>query len=459
MPTVSVIIPSYNHESYIVECLESVLNQSFQDFEIVITDDGSTDGTVEKIMRFTDPRIKLYRHMQNQGACVAANNCLNNAQGQYIAMLSSDDVWRLEKLRIQVDFLRAHPEIYAVFSKINWIDEESKPIDDPDFFYKDVFNVENRTRFEWLHHFFYGGNCLCHPSSLIRREVYDEVGQFNPGMANLPDFDLWVRLCLHHEIFVLDQKLINFRHYRNGNNASGENLPNNARVWYEARKILDHYLSINLPEEFVKVFPESAAFGDCTSEDIPFILGKLASSTDLNYKILWGLDAIYKQMQVPENAERIYKKFGFAYLDLIKLTGEHDVFGTKNYLEQLNHAAKSHGEIKTLPKQKKAKLGRLTLILKRIARKRTINEDAKLLESSGYFDAEWYLANNPDVAAGKINPVDHYLLHGGFEGRDPSQLFSSGWYLDTYSDVEQAGINPLVHYLRYGKNEGRSPRP
>lgn len=459
MPTVSVIIPSYNHEPYIEECLESVLHQTFQDFEIVITDDGSTDGTVEKIMRFTDPRIKIFRHTKNQGACIAANNCLNNAQGQYIAMLSSDDVWMPEKLQIQVDFLRAHPEIHAVFSKIHWIDEESKPINDPDFFYKDVFNVENRSRFEWLYHFFYGGNCLCHPSSLIRREVYDEVGQFNPCMANLPDFDLWVRLCLHYEIFVLDQKLINFRHFRNEENASGDNITNGTRVWYEARKILDHYFSITRPEEFVKIFPESATYGEFSAEDIPFILGKLASSTDLNYKILWGLDAIYKQLQDAENAERICQKFGFTYLDLIKLTGEHNVFGTKNYLENLNNAANSKVEVAVLPTQKAEKHGRFSSILKRISRKRTIKRDAQLLESSGYFDAEWYLANYPDVAAGKLNPIDHYLLHGGFERRDPSQLFSSGWYLDTYLDVEQAGINPLVHFLLYGKNEGRSPKP
>lgn len=459
MPLISVIIPSYNHEAFIEECIASVLNQTFQDFEIIITDDGSTDGTVEKIKRFTDPRITLYQHMQNQGACVAANNCLKNAHGQFVAMLSSDDAWKPEKLQIQVEYLLRHPDIFAVFSKINWIDEHSKPINDPDFFYKDVFNVENRSRFEWLHYFFYAGNCLCHPSSLIRRELYDEVGRFNPNMANLPDFDLWVRTCLKHEIHILDQRLINFRHFCNEDNASGDNLINNTRVWYEGRKIFDHYFSITGLEEFVKIFPESTAYGDFSAEDIPFILGKMAINTGLNYKVLWGLDAIFEQLQDAENAERIQRKFGFSHLDLIKLTGISDVFGLGNILIEIQNAANSKVVGNDLSKREALTSRSFALKVRQLARRCTINRDTQLLENSGFFESKWYLSNNPDVAAGKNNPIHHYLLHGGFEGRDPSQNFSSSYYLNTYSDVKKAGINPLVHYLLYGKDEGRSPKP
>jgi hypothetical protein len=78
-----------------------------------------------------------------------------------------------------------------------------------------------------------------------------------------------------------------------------------------------------------------------------------------------------------------------------------------------------------------------------------------LIRTSGLFDKNWYLANNPDVAQAKADPLLHYLRNGGFEGRDPVPGFSSKWYLDTYEDVKRAGINPLVHYLQYGKKEGR----
>jgi GT2 family glycosyltransferase len=89
---------------------------------------------------------------------------------------------------------------------------------------------------------------------------------------------------------------------------------------------------------------------------------------------------------------------------------------------------------------------------------RKVKRDSALLISSNLFDPSWYLANNLDVAQANIDPVRHYLLFGGFEGRDPSPLFSSRWYLDAYQDVKEAGINPLIHYLQYGKLEGRAIR-
>ncbi|NCO46016.1 MAG: hypothetical protein GW890_06210, partial [Vibrio sp.] len=89
--------------------------------------------------------------------------------------------------------------------------------------------------------------------------------------------------------------------------------------------------------------------------------------------------------------------------------------------------------------------------LKNIVRSRKLKDDAALVNSSGLFDKEWYLAHNPDVAQAKIEPLFHYLRHGGFEGRDPGPSFCSNWYLDAYEDVKNAGMNPLIHYVKYGR--------
>lgn len=88
-----------------------------------------------------------------------------------------------------------------------------------------------------------------------------------------------------------------------------------------------------------------------------------------------------------------------------------------------------------------------------------VQRDWELIRKSGFFDPAQYIAGNPDIAADEIDPILHYLIRGGFEGRNPSEKFSSQWYLETYSDTQAAGMNPLVHYLQYGKHEGRSPRP
>src|SRR5215207_6745619 len=157
MPSVSVIIPAYNHEKFVAECIQSVLNQTFQDFEIIITDDASTDRTVEIIESFDDSRIKLFKHSKNQGVSIAANNCILHAGGRYIAWLSTDDAWYPEKLEIQVRYLDEHPEIGGAFGKAAWIDESGNLITDNSFPYLDVFNVPNRSRVEWLRYFFLTG--------------------------------------------------------------------------------------------------------------------------------------------------------------------------------------------------------------------------------------------------------------------------------------------------------------
>ena len=85
--------------------------------------------------------------------------------------------------------------------------------------------------------------------------------------------------------------------------------------------------------------------------------------------------------------------------------------------------------------------------------------DLALIRSSGWFDGEMYLINNPDVAQANLDPLLHYFRYGGFEGRDLEPHFYSQWYLDTYDDVKKSGINPLVHYLKYGKSEDRRATP
>ena len=297
MTTVSVIIPSYNHEKYIGECIQSVLDQTYQDFEIIITDDCSTDQSVKVIESFNDSRIKLFKFQKNQGACVAANNCILHSKGKYIAMLSSDDVWYSQKLSVQVKYLDKHPEVAVVFGKVEWIDESSNLITNSEFPYRDVFNVENRTRFEWLRYFFEQGNCLCHPCSLIRRECYSEVGMLNPALASLPDFDLWIRICLKYDIKVLDQKLIGFRRIAENINASGDNIKNRVRNKYEHRQILNNYLRIKKPDELLLIFPDIVRYGKVEANLIHYFLGRMAIDSGWDIKMLWGLDVIYNVLK------------------------------------------------------------------------------------------------------------------------------------------------------------------
>ncbi|MCM1142829.1 MAG: glycosyltransferase [Muribaculum sp.] len=107
---VSIIMPSYNGEKYIKETIDSVINQSYKNWELLITDDSSTDNTVDIIQEYAkeDPRIKIFCFKENSGAAVARNNSINNASGKYIAMLDSDDLWFPEKLERQLTFMNSN---------------------------------------------------------------------------------------------------------------------------------------------------------------------------------------------------------------------------------------------------------------------------------------------------------------------------------------------------------------
>ena len=115
-PVVSVIVPVYNRERYVCDAIHSILGQTFRDFELIVVDDGSTDGSVRAVEAIRDPRLRLVRHRRNLGIPAARNTGLDEARGQLIAWLDSDDVARPNRLSTQVDFLARNPSIAMVGS-------------------------------------------------------------------------------------------------------------------------------------------------------------------------------------------------------------------------------------------------------------------------------------------------------------------------------------------------------
>jgi len=326
LPKVSIIIASYNHEKYVRECIQSALDQTYQDFEIVITDDGSSDRTVEVIKEFADPRIRLDAFIYNKGVCTALNNCISKAVGDYIAVLNSDDTWELTKLEKQVAYLDAHPEVGAVFTKAAFIDEAGNLMGPEKYQHFYAFEKKNRSRYEWLKHFFVIGNCLCHPSILIRKKCHEDIGLYNKRMFNLHDLDTWVRLCFKYEIHILDDKLVRFR-IRDGElNAGSDRMPNRIRIRFEHMQILNHYLAIADKQLLLNIFPEAKKYGLVENKYIPYFLSMLALSVEHNSWHPWGLEVLYNLLGVEENATAIKEKYGFRYLDLHNLTAKHDIF-------------------------------------------------------------------------------------------------------------------------------------
>ncbi|MGL5034376.1 MAG: glycosyltransferase family 2 protein [Microcystaceae cyanobacterium] len=198
MLTFSVIIPAYNIENYITQTLESVLAQTFQDFEIILVDDGSGDRTVAIIQQFNDPRIKLIQQ-ENQGASSARNKGISHSQGQYIALLDGDDYWLPEKLEQQLNHLETNPDIGVSFCRAAFMDDSGTPLG--------VYQMPQLTNLDAPA--FLRSNAIgCGSTPVIRRQVLDAIqfqdnrqGElktcyFDEGLQRSEDLELWLRILL-----------------------------------------------------------------------------------------------------------------------------------------------------------------------------------------------------------------------------------------------------------------------
>lgn len=323
MSKVSVIIASYNHENYIEECIQSVLNQTFNDFEIIIIDDNSTDKTVDVIKKFEDSRIILIEEKKNNGQFFNTNKALRQANGDYIAILNSDDVWEADKLELQCKVLNEKANVGAVFTYAKTIDDNSKHIKNK---LERVFAVKNKTRHEWLRYFFNGDNCLCHPSLLIRKKAHDELGLYNHFFMQVADLDFWTRLCLHYEIKIIEKPLTKFRIRANEANASGQKPSVRIRFKFELKEILNNFLNIQNKDEFLKIFPDSVNYGKVENKAIPYFLARMALESDKDYLQQWGIETLYKYITSNENLKFSEEKYNFSYMNFIKITGQFDTF-------------------------------------------------------------------------------------------------------------------------------------
>lgn len=250
-PKVSVMFMSYNHGAYIGRAMDSVLNQTYQDFEIVLSDDCSTDNTLDALSAYHDERLRLHFFKNNQGATINNQYIWRHCKGEYLALINSDDVWLPEHLEKSVSFLDAYQEYGAVFSWAALIDEEDRVIDPC----CEVFKQPNRTQAEWVYHLFTRGNCLCHPSMVIRRNVYDECGFYKLGFRQLPDYNLWTRLTNDFNLHVIEEVLVQHRRcIKTGQNTSAPIVGNSIRDINESLYTLLHYFDHMSDDLFVQAF-------------------------------------------------------------------------------------------------------------------------------------------------------------------------------------------------------------
>lgn len=222
-PKVTVLMTVYNGERYLKECIDSVLGQTFKDFEFLIIDDCSTDRSKDIVASYRDDRIRFIENEKNLSQVRSLNIGLSHARGAYVARMDQDDVMINVRLGKQVHFLDNRPDVSVVGTWGEAMDEEGK------VFKKSRLPI----RFEEIiGSILFSGFILMHPSVTFRKDAVIEAGRFNESFSFSEDFELWTRLLLRrHRIANIPESLIRYRCHRESSSRQfPETQLNNARI-------------------------------------------------------------------------------------------------------------------------------------------------------------------------------------------------------------------------------------
>lgn len=201
-PTVSVVLPLFNCTTYVREAIESVLAQTYTDFELIVIDDGSTDDTRRIAQQYCDPRLRFFAH-ENRGLAATLNRGIGLAQGRYIARQDQDDVSRPKRLRRQVEFLDAHPHCALVGT---WADIWFGPTPTGRAHRHPSDNAA--LQFELLL-----DNPFVHSSVMLRKDALEVIGGYSTDRARQPpeDFELWSRIARRYQVANIPETLHVYR--------------------------------------------------------------------------------------------------------------------------------------------------------------------------------------------------------------------------------------------------------
>ena len=212
LPLVTVVIPTYNRHDLVVQTIASVLGQTYENFEILVVDDGSTDNTSEVIEAISDGRVRYIRR-ENAGFPAAPRNTgIQQAQGKYIAFLDSDDLWLPEKLQCQIDVMESRAHVNLVYCQAVPFYGSTDVLGDP---WPDPKVASSGRVFESLA---VSNNFMPCLTVMIRRSVLDQTGLFDedPGLKGAEDFDLWLRIAYLSEVYFIPQVLALYREHEKG---------------------------------------------------------------------------------------------------------------------------------------------------------------------------------------------------------------------------------------------------
>ena len=484
---ISVILPVYNVEKYLAECLDSITNQTLKDIEIICVNDGSTDNSISILKEYAskDTRIKII-DKKNEGQGYARKVGLDIATGEYILFCDSDDKYFsndvFEKLYFEMDKNKSDLMIFR-FIRGNNKESFKLELDKPIKTSKVIFDLSFAPWFK-----------IYKKSFLDRYESW-----CFPKYLKFQDMPFHIQSCIRAEnISYFNEICYSYR----------EDNPTNVTNSKRGKKHIENICNIillvyNILEEEKVLEKYDLEYSFLAIKQIRNFFIQTGQRTDLVPIIKRTFEKISICINNAIKKYTSYKKISFPYLNM-----EHIIFyksflkfdledlckyieGKKQkYINDLKKQIQSKNEqlqqkneqiknrdfvinqknseiqnlltqnniqdqaIKRLQNSWSYRIGRLfTYPLSIPLDFYKFISDYNLLKKSDLFDSEYYLSQNEDLKKAKMNPIKHYLKFGWKEGRNPSVKFDGNDYLNKRPDVRVAGICPLVHYIKFGKEE------
>jgi glycosyltransferase involved in cell wall biosynthesis len=223
-PKVSVLMPVWNAERYLAGAIESILTQTFANFELLIIDDGSTDRTPIVIRDYHDHRIRRIENEKNIGITKSLNLGLEQVRGEYVARMDADDISSPQRLARQVECLDANPQVALVTSRTSKVDARGARLD----------VIQTPVESEVLRRRLRIGNCIAHGSVMMRTDALRSIGGYDESMERAQDYDLWLRLSERHDLMSLPETLYAWREH--DDSVAGRGLEEQQRFAERARR-------------------------------------------------------------------------------------------------------------------------------------------------------------------------------------------------------------------------------
>lgn len=312
---ISIITPSYNHEAYISIFIESVLAQEYQNWELIIVDDCSSDKTYQKAKQYADKRIKVLKNDFNSGVNYTLNKAFNLSEGQIITTIASDDELNDNALSKINDYFNSHNDIDFTSCNLKVIDENSLPSNAyPNSMLPEL---KERDKHEILHDMFFYGNQLYAPGMCFRRKVLEKILPQPFSSILFQDYITNIDALIFFNLGIIKDFLVKYRILSTSLSNSGERTQALERI--ENATILDSFLKIQDMSLLNRIFEKEITELKISpnNDNLPFFLGIMATKSTNEQRKIWGINKIKDFYNT--NAKDLYQKYRFDFKNLLNL--------------------------------------------------------------------------------------------------------------------------------------------